>query len=194
MVCADRALTCAVRELNGTLQAGPNWFDWLVLLVVPTLVAGATLAVAYASYRVSKEATAAAKRSTELAETMREDNLEAGRRRDREALAEFINDFLDSTWEEIQKGPALEDKSRSLQLYNKALIRSTGVQHSDALAVLHAARAQVEEANRSRHEPDLREMFTSVVGGAKMCVTLWVAHPETFPTSFETIGGGPLPS
>jgi len=68
MVCTDTALTCAVRELNATLQGGSAWYEW----VIPALVSVATLVIALLSYGVSKRATEASSRASEAAERSNE--------------------------------------------------------------------------------------------------------------------------
>ena len=105
MVCEDTALTCAVRDLNETLQSGPSWFDWLALLlgaalsvatlVVSALVSAVTLFVAWRSYRVSQQATAAAQRATELAALVRQDEINRDMRRDRDLFAADVEDWIE---------------------------------------------------------------------------------------------------
>lgn len=97
MVCTDTALTCAVRELNETLQAGPSVFDWVVMLGVPLFLGVVTLGVAVLSLWVARQSNA-------LAAASRADALEVTRRADRERVADAARVYIQADWRELDSG------------------------------------------------------------------------------------------
>jgi hypothetical protein len=72
MFCGFLPSACALQDIARALQAGPSLFEWLALVIVPALVALATIFIAWRSVSIAKESGEVSRRSLQVAERSNE--------------------------------------------------------------------------------------------------------------------------
>lgn len=182
MVCEDTALTCAVRELNETLQTGPALFEWLV----PTLVSLATLVVALLSYWVSRRATAMAARATaaaemsnELAQQVLEDSRRSALRQERDRFAEELSVWVEKQarvlWVEETRFDSSNDRAAATLERSRILAGAVTLDSPHGVDLVASLETLFAEALKRGERSDWANWFRT---RAEFRIRGWQQDPE----------------
>lgn len=175
MVCPDTALTCAVRQISESLESGPSVFEYFVQLVVPLVVALATLAVALASLKVARQSNA-------LAAQVRADESARDLLREREPFAREVSTWISKRAMEAQGHhpvPTADDLGVGVQL------AAVSQRSPFADALVTAVSEVFERLERDdTMRPDLVE------GACIHLVRWWTRDPEAWGANYATKAAG----
>lgn len=152
MVCDAARLTCAVLEVAEALRGGPTPFEVVAQVVVPLLLGVGTLIVAFLSFRVARQSTALAERSTQVAtdshrlsEQIRHDAMAERLRRERDNYAAEVSAWLDEELLVLTIG-SLSARERAIALERRLTARSFAMDSPNAVEVLQVFRRLLQAA------------------------------------------------